>query len=188
MQESITPPHNRLVAYFVSDDDIKRELSGSAAELNTYFSAQVMRRLEYSSISTSQFSDLTRQVRATYQAGTQKPISSATLAISEELLNKQLKQAYPDAGAIDKLRVGEAKSLGLFQDEPNHVGFLFMSRYSGKVNGRSFDYMMASAISYVLVKGRTLTLYTGRMYKSPDDMAWVNRSAKQWADALLKAN
>ena len=53
--EAMTPPSNRLLAFFISEPDIKRVASGKSVALDRYFMAQTARKFETTNVSVQDF-------------------------------------------------------------------------------------------------------------------------------------
>ena len=58
LAETMTPPNNRLLAVFVSEEDLGRIMKGKAPEFGRYMFLQTLRKLENRNISNRQFQQL----------------------------------------------------------------------------------------------------------------------------------
>ena len=63
LMETMTPPNNRLLAVFVSEDDVGRIMLMGSPEFLRYMLLQVNRELEHFDISGAQFSQLISQFK-----------------------------------------------------------------------------------------------------------------------------
>ena len=61
--ERMTPPTNRLLAYFLSDSDIESVRSGGGASMRRYFVVQTVRSMESQQTSIADFAQVKDELR-----------------------------------------------------------------------------------------------------------------------------
>ena len=164
LAETMTPPSNRLLAIFVSEDDLGRIMKGEAPEFGRYMLLQVFRELENTNISNGQFRQLVAQIKE-----------------QQNTLSKEYELSQ-------KMKIGEQVPLGVFFEQSNAIGFASMVKYQAEAEGEKLDYVVAGGTSFIRVKQKVLYAYVYGTYENQDDLNWVRSKSREWVDSLLTFN
>lgn len=165
LAETMTPPSNRLLAIFVSEDDLGRIMKGEAPEFGRYMLLQVFRELENTNISNGQFRQLVAQIK--------------------EQQNTLLPKEYE---LSQKMKIGEQVPLGVFFEQSNAIGFTSLVKYQAEAEGEKLDYVVAGGTSFIRVKQKVLYAYVYGTYENQDDLNWVRSKSREWVNSLLTFN
>ena len=183
LAETMTPPKNRLLAVFVSEDDLGRIMKGEAPQFERYMFLQVFRELENSNISTAQFQQLVAQVKEqqnTLQSKLKKDVATLVEGAAEKM-SKEYELSL-------KIKMGEQVPLGVFYEKHNAVGFSSLGKYQVETEGEKLDHVVASGTSFILTRSKILYAYVYGAYKGQSDLNWVRSKSKEWANSLLSLN
>lgn len=66
--ERVTPPSNRLLALFMSQEDHQRAKGGQAPAMQRYFMVQTLRQAESASVSPAEFAEVRTMLRQQYKS------------------------------------------------------------------------------------------------------------------------
>ena len=182
--ETLTPPDNRLLALFVPEADIKRAASGQSPELTRYFMVQTSRKAESAKVSARDF----EQFRTTFTQQQHDAIKSANDDLQKNLdvASKELGRKFQDSELA--IKAGEIKPLGMFDAGGSSFGMTALTNYSGMVDGKKNDVVLAMATTIALVKGKIVFLYAYSVYKSNDDVDWTIAQSRLWLSSISSLN
>lgn len=183
LAEGMTPQNNRLLAVFVSESDLGRIMKGESPEFGRHMLLMVYRQLEHTDFSGAQFQQLVGQVKQEQEILLEKVKDKAG-----SLLDDALGKLSKDDGVSLKLKVGETVSLGVFIERNDTVGFASLTKCQVSAEGQQIDYLMASGISYIRVKGKILYAYVYGIYENQNDLEWVRTTSRKWVDQILTIN
>lgn len=181
--ESVTPPHHRLLAVFVSDDDFQRIAKGESPEMRKYMLLQVNRKLEHRSVSDTQFSQLVGQVKQEHHNLREKTKDTTDSWLSDA--SGKLSKEY---GAIVDLAVGEPMPLGVFLEQNGAIGFAQLVKSRISIGGEQIDYLVIGGASLMKVRGKVLEAYVNSKYEAQNDVEWVRATSRTWIDQILATN
>ena len=177
--ETFTPPSNRLLAGFVSEEDFDSIMKDEEPDFNRYILLQSNRNLENRDFSKAQFQILTNQLKEQQNTILQKEKSKVN-----KLLDDASKSLSDDFDTSVNIKMGEQITLGLFNDSSNSIGLITLARYAGEVGGDKFDYIMAGGVSFVLARGKLLYIYAFSRYENQNDIDWVKSKSRELTDTL----
>lgn len=176
------PPEmpNRLLAVFMTPDEVKQRNADPASPLTKFMQIQVSKDAENHDLTSSEFSDL-----ATKMSSVQDNVFGSAVDDVNAMLKKMLSQS-PDHLAVE---LSQPKTLGTFLNTDNAVGILMAM--SMKAQGPSgiqrTQYVIASCVLF-RVKNRLLYSYTYCDIGEKDAVGWVKSAATDWMNAILAAN
>ena len=179
IMETLTPPTNRLLAGFVSEEDFGRIMKDEEPDFNRYIMLQSNRNLENRNFSKEQFQMLTRQLKEQQNTILQEQKSKV-----EKLLEGASKSFADDFDTSVDIKMGEQITLGIFNDKPNTIGLMSLAKYSGEVGNDKFDYIMAGGVSFVLARGKLIYVYVFSLYESQNDIDWVKSKSRELISTL----
>lgn len=182
--ETLTPPDNRLLAIFVPDADIKRVALGQSPELTRYFMAQTSRKAESATVSAREFD----QFRTMFTQQQRDAIKSANDDLQKNLdvASKELGRKFQDPEFA--IKAGEIKPLGMFDAGGSSFGMTALTSYSGVVDGKKNDVILAMATTIALVKGKIVFLYAYSVHKSNADVDWTIAQSRLWFSSISSLN
>lgn len=183
LMQSLIPPTNRMLGVYMTDADHEKLLAGEAVDFDRYILLQVNKEFESQAVTRRDFETIATQFKAQQDAIMEKAEAGAGALLDNA--SSHLAEKY-DISA--EMRLGEQRSLGMFLDEPDAVAFTILAKYQASMEGASFDYVMAGAISLVRLNQRIVFLYVYSRYETPDDVAWVEERTGEIANLLLAAN
>jgi hypothetical protein len=167
--ESLTSASNRILAFVVSDGDLRRFTVGEAPELRRYMLAVTPKALEYERTTAAAFESFTRDSLRSLG----KP--------PEGDIRKYLETRPP----------GQLSLLAELRKEPEVVSVLQGVRIPP--SGGLFDFLKPSqyalsTTTLILLRGKALqlTVFTG--YEGDADLEWIRFTTLRWADDLRKLN
>lgn len=172
----MVPDTNRLVAAFVSPDDLQVVHGKSQANLARYAVVEVLRQAEFADLSEDDFKTVVKQVAQ--QIGSS--LASSTNSEGEEF-NRKLKALNPNAAdiAIDK-----PVSLGVLFEKTDAFGYGMILPVTSK--GQTIR--MVGGIAVVRVAKRLLFAYDFAVFKDEDSATAIRRNTEAWADSILLVN
>ncbi len=178
-----TPSTNRLLAVFVSEEDLGRIVKGESPILERYILLQVSRRLEAENISNMDFQKL-----VTHFKDQQNVLFGKYKDKIDGLLEGATKKMSEESDLLLKMELGENISLGIFLEQPNAFGFANLMKYRVAVEGEELDSIVAGGSSFILTRGKMLFAYVYSVYETQDDVDWVRSKSKEWVNSLLVSN
>lgn len=181
--ETLTPPTNRLLAVFVSEEDLGRILKGESPVLNRTVLLQVNRELENIKFTNELFLQLVNLIKKQ-----QNTLLSETKSKVNSVLDNAGKTFSKKFDVQLKIEVGEQVPLGIFNDKPKVLAFASLSKYEIKVEDEKVDLVRVIGSSLILLKGRMFYAYINSDYKTKNDVNWIKSKSKKWADSLLRSN
>jgi hypothetical protein len=176
LMEVFVPATNRLVAGFLRANDLARLKKGEKGIYSAYAMVQAVRNTENRDTSASDFKDITAVLNKRFLEGL-----DATVKKSEEEVNRRLKSLDADS---DTVSLGKCVNLGRFFSKQDAYAFGAVVPVSGA--GRTAK--MGAATCILRVKNRLLLVYLYAEYKGKDTVKWLQKTAEEWTDAILKAN
>ncbi len=180
LAETMTPRNNRLLAVFVSEEDLGRIMKGDAPMLERYMFLQVLRKLENSKISNAQFQQVVSRVKEQQNLmhSKMKEIVSTFLESASEKISTEYERSL-------EMKIGEPVPLGVFIEKPNAIGFASMVKYQLEEEGEKLDHVVVGGSSIILARGKMLYAYVYSTYKDREDLNWVRLKSKEWVNSLL---
>jgi hypothetical protein len=174
--ERMTPPSNRLLAVYMSQEDHQRAKGGQAPAMQRYFMVQTLRQAESATVSPAEFAELKSVLRQQYkglveQAGKQV----------QGLLDSAAREIGRDGGVESlSLKAGEMKGLEVFEERSNSISLLAATRFVVQAEGRSQEVPMSMAITTAVLKGKLLYFYAYAVYRDVQDLDWLRSVTRDW--------
>ena len=177
LAEQLTPPMNRLLAFFVSADDAGRLKKGEAATWRRYMMVQAERQSEGLRIAPDDFFEL-RGVLTAQQKTLQATVLKKAETVIENLSNN-----------IDtELKIGESVSLGIFSEDQAHISIAGLARYQTSNQKPAVSYVVANAANVLHPANKIVFAYVYSGFDSRDDLDWVEATSVSWSRSILAAN
>ena len=139
-----TPSTNRLLAVFVSEEDLGRIVKSESPILERYILLQVSRRLEAANISNTDFQKL-----VTHFKDQQNVLFNKHKDKIDSLLEDATKKMSKEYDLLLKMKLGENISLGVFLEQPNAFGFTNLMKYRVATEGEELDSIVAVGSSFI---------------------------------------
>ncbi|MGD2126277.1 MAG: hypothetical protein PVG99_09370 [Desulfobacteraceae bacterium] len=183
--ERLTPPQNRLLAFFVPDAALQRFKKGEVATLvyDRYMVVQAFRGMESGNVSSQQFRELVRHIRQE-----QGHLSERDRERAQSYIDDVSKELSKERGISIDLKVGQPLSLGVFAEGDNFIAYAGLTKYKIAAEGKALEMVNASAISFIRVKKKLIFGYVYAKHDSEKDIDWVRAAAKDWIQKILSAN
>jgi hypothetical protein len=176
MEVIVVPTSNRLLAAFVSSDDLPFLRKSSIKMLSKYSMVQVPRRGEYVDISADDFKQMIGEANQEFSN-----VCNSTVHESEEEFNWRMKSL--DLEEV-QANFGKPIQLGTFFSKEDAYGFGLITPLS--MNGATVK--IATATAMLRAKNRVLFTFVCAEYKDQETLKWHRGTTEDWADAILKAN
>lgn len=182
--ESMTASANRLLAFFISDEDVKALLSQTAPALQRYMMVQTLRAAEDSNMQEQDFKEIKNQLKNQYKQfildGKERMQSEVDQAA--ERLNK-------DSGETKNvsMKLGELKVIEVMEDE-KFVTLITKTLVSANVNGEIKEIPMVMGLGTTMVKGKIIYFFCYARLNSEVDVAWIKSQNTVWMPLLSAAN
>jgi len=169
LAERLTSPSNRILAFAISDGDMRAFNTGERLSLRRYMLVATPKGLERERVADEDF----------------------TRIVNESL--RELGKAPESAdymNFLDQQPVGRAHLLVELRREPNFVSVLQGGKLppDPRILDKSLDQYMLQTITLMLARGRALNLsvYTG--YSSQADFDWLVDTTRRWVEELRRLN
>jgi hypothetical protein len=175
--EQLTPSMNRLLAFFVSEDDAERLQRGEPATWQRYMMVQTERQSEAVRIAPDDFFAL-RNVLTSQQKTLQSAVSEDPKTVLDNL--------YSDLEA--GIKVGESVPLGIFSQDQAHISMAGLVRYQTANRQPSVTYVVANATNVLNPANRILFVYVYSGFHDREDLEWVEATSINWTRTILAAN
>ncbi len=181
--EGFVPPTNRLLAIFVSEEDLEKVTKGELPELNRYMLLQTYRKLETKNISTKQFQIVIKQIKEQ-----QDTVFNKEKDKIDKLVDNAAEQISNEYDTSMEIKIGEIVPLGVFYEHPNAIGIAILSKVQVADEEEKLNYAITGAFSTILANGKILYAYTYSTYKNKEDINWVKSKSKEWANSIISPN
>ncbi len=178
------PPYNRLVAAFVSPDDLQKINSGDRSTPPRIALVAISRQYEFQNVSESDFKIVIDGVRKQFDS-----TADSYAQENEEEFNRRLKSLD-----LDNVKITFEKpvSLGILFSKRNAGGFGTILQVSASdASARPASEVSSRKLLSVLflrVKNRVLYAYIFADYKDQETVKWLRKASEAWADQILNAN
>lgn len=167
LAESLTSASNRILLFALTDSDVRRFGLGEQTELKRYMLAVTPNHLERARVTPEQFKLLIDD--AERDAG--KP---AEVADYMKHLDGR-PHGQPSTLALIR-QAGDIYSVMLGTRVPESGGWLSKPKY------------IVSSNTFLLLRGKALSLSVFSSYEGPQDIEWVRFVTERWVDTLKKLN
>jgi hypothetical protein len=180
--ERITAPGNRLLGYFVLENDLKR-FGRSETGFERYFMVQTNQAVEGRVIPPEDFVQL-RNLLRTQQAELLKRLAPKTAEIARDIGQNLTR----DVGMQVQLQIGEIVPLGIYEEAADHITFGTMSKVQAQVAGRDSAGTVLCVSTVARARGKLVFFYTYALYKGPADVEWAKQQARNWTTQFARLN
>ncbi len=175
------PPQHRLLALFLSEDDLSRFAVGDLPRLDQYYVAQIPKRAEAMSLTISDFQMVRRSMKDDHSMAMR-----AHSAIQRNFVNSLARGGKSVINGAAVMRSAEPLALGIFEDYQHAVGvnYLTLERDGHDGAGRT---LLTTSVATVL-RGRLVFLDGACATRTVDDVARCRHQMKEWVELLHAAN
>jgi hypothetical protein len=164
--ESLTSASNRILLFALSDADLRRFMVGDQIELRRYMIAVTPRSMERDRVGEAAFKQLT----------------------GESMLGLGTPPAETDlVKYLDSRQTGAVSLLQELRKDPDVVSILQGARSKGGGFFERSKYMLSST-TWMLVRGKALSLSVYTQYEDPADLEWIRLTTARWIDELKRLN
>jgi len=182
--ETMTAKSNRLLGFFISDDDVKTLLSQSRPELHRYFMVQTLRAMEDSQMSSEEFSDVREKLKTQYKK---------IFRDNHAMLQAEIDRAVSQVGKVGdtkqnlSLKLGELSVVDVMSEE-KFVTLIAKTLVKVAVNGEIKEIPMALGVGTTMAKGKLVYFFCYTRFHSDDDLNWIKTQNQEWMPMLVAAN
>ncbi len=181
--EKAVPPENRLLAAFVSEDDLGRIMKGELLNARRYLMVEAHRELEHMTMTGSDFADMVAAVRRKKGA-----VSEETKTRVQRLTDQRTREVFGSDASAVQITAGEEVPLGVFVDKSDVIGYATISKSQVVVNGVKQDLVTTMGVCFVKVRSKYLYVVVTSRYDEPKDLEWLRATSSQWPDQIVAAN
>ena len=166
LAEALTSASNRILLFALSDADLRRFMVGDQVELRRYMIAVTPRSMERDRVGEAAFKQLT----------------------GESLLGLGTPPAEKDlVKYLDSRQTGAVSLLQELRKDPDVVSILQGARSKGGSFFERSKYMLSST-TWMLVRGKALSLSIYTQYDDPADLEWIRVTTARWIDEMKRLN
>jgi len=176
VMDVFVPEQNRLVAAFVTPNDLAIIKSGGKAMPSQYALVEVLRRGEFMDLSAKDYKDMADTLEQQFGA-----VLSTAIKEGEDELNRRIKEQNLDDA---KISLDKPVQLGGFFSKTDAYGTGIIM----PVTTNGVTTKVVAGIIFLRVKNRLLFVYLYSVYKDQGTVIWMRKTTENWADAILKAN
>jgi hypothetical protein len=178
--ELLTPPSNRLLAFFVSAGDLQRVVAGQAPDMRRYFMVQTFRAAERDTFTDKGFAEIKDVLRSQYKTALQQvPLQT------KEHLDAASRQLGKQAGRPElTLKVGEMLPLEVFDERATSLSIAALSKVVINTDAVVREIPLAMAMTTLAARGKIVYFYAYSVYDSPQDIAWCRQVTLDWLAEL----
>jgi len=182
--ERMTPPTNRLLGIFITEQDLARAQGGQAPEMARYFMAQTLRQAEDKGFTEVEFQGVRQLLRQQYQT-----LLMQIAPAAQGHLDQAAREIGRDAG-VDalSLKMGELKGLEIFVDTATAISLLAATKYAVQTDKETKEIPMAMGITTATLRGKLVYFYAYAVYRSPADLQWVRQATRAWLPRAQASN
>jgi hypothetical protein len=163
--EQMTSPSSRILAFALSDADLRKFSQGDVVEMKRFMIASTPREFERDGVTAGTFARLSADLLA--DGG--PPAGEANYA-----------------AFLDNHPPGRARALAELARQPGLTSLLMGTRLPAKRDEKP-QYMLSSS-TLLLVRGRVLHLVVYAAYERQGDVEWVRNVTARWVDDLKRLN
>jgi hypothetical protein len=87
-----------------------------------------------------------------------------------------------------KIKLGEVTSLGVFDERPESMTLLGLSKLQVVRDGAQTEITILFATNFLRLKDRVVYFYAYTRYNGKDDIEWAAESSKAWVTQALLMN
>ena len=183
LDSAFTPPSNRLLAYFVTEDDYSQLFNGNEPDLLRSVNLQVLKTGENDFITSSKFVLIASDV---------KKQQNTLLSSMQEEINAYLGTASNSIESeIDlpiALSISDNVPLGVFFDWDDAFGIAYLVKVQTTVADAEQEEVIVVACTFMRVRNKILYGYVNSEYRSSRDIIWAKQIAELWTEQVLMAN
>jgi len=175
------PPQHRLLALFLSEDDLRRFAAGDLPRLDQYYVAQIPKRAEGMSLTISDFQSVRRSMKDDHSMAMR-----AHTASQRDFVDSLMRGGTSVINGAAVMRSAEPLALGVFEDYQHAVGvnYLTLERDGHDGAGRM---LLTTSVATVL-RGRLVFLDGACATRTADDVSRCRHQMKEWVEVLHAAN
>ena len=174
---------NTYLAGFVRRRDVEAVEAGEGPALHRYGMAQIASNLESVNVDDQHFRELLRSGRRRFERAVENIADRLRGEIDS--IEDDLSQAIDDEVS---LTTGRMKSLGVYVEQEDVLGFLTVQRYSTETSSSGSTRTVVGTINYVHADERLIFLYLWSTLRGEADLDWTRSAGKAWAEAVIAAN
>lgn len=182
--ESMTPPTNRLLEIFVSNDDLTAFGTGKRPSMQRYFLVQTLRQTEAQNLKIADFATVRNLLRGQAQEfakrvtpDIQKFFDNASPGIGNQLGVSGL-----------SIKVGEIAIQDVFDERQNSISLLALTKYAVQAGNKKLDVPVVMAMTTMLLHGKIVYFYAYSGLKSVADADWVRAQTRAWVPVATAEN
>jgi hypothetical protein len=180
MGEQLTAKTNRLMAFYVSLPDFRKAAVGGEPEMRQYFMVQTLRSME-----SARFDPTMLEVTKTMLKSQANSIFKTAETESQSTLDAYAKSIGDGQG---KIKLGEVTSLGVFDERPESMTLLGLSKLQVVRDGAQNEMTILFATNFLRLKDKVVYFYAYTRYNGKDDIEWAAESSKAWVTQALLMN
>ena len=181
--ETITPPSNRLLAFFIRDDDVKAMLAQTQPQLHRYFLVQTLRSKEDLTMSAQVFAGVRDQLKNQY-----KKILDDNAARMQSEMNKAVER-LDQTGQLKNIsmKLGELQVSEVI-DEERFVALIAKTLVQVMVSGEAKEVPMVLGLTTTMIEGKIVYFFSYSRFNSDEDLNWTKIKSLEWLSLFFTAN
>ena len=181
LAKQFVPPENKLLAVYLSYDDVAAMKENAAAGFKKYILVQTTNN-DVTISSPADFAVIKDEI-VSETGGSLKSNVEA-----QQQLDSASKFIHDNYHQTSKLQIGETKSLGAFMDSDNIIGVSILANMGVQSQDGAQDLPIAASLSALELKDKVLFVSVYSNYGGADDADFVRQTAKEYARLAYAAN
>lgn len=175
--EQSAPAEHRLLAVYVTDEDLALMRQGKPVELSRSATLQTPRAWEARWPQPADLARLREEARRTLEPQRAQNVASAA--------NEHLAQTLRPSGPAELApRLQRLKFQGLFDEGETSFSMLMLSDYAAAGSTSQ----IAAASTFALLRGKLVLLHVHSALRTPSDIEWVRSVSRRWHASLVRDN
>lgn len=175
--EQTAPADHRLLAVYVSEEDLALMRQGKPVELSRSATLQTPRAWEGRWPQPADIVRMREEARRTLEPQRAQDVASAA--------NEHLAQALRPTGSAELApRLQRLKFQGLFDEGETSFSMLMLSDYAAA----GATSQIAAASTFALLRGKLVLLHVHSSLRTPSDIEWVRSVSRRWHASLVRDN
>jgi len=176
-------PTNRLLAVFISQEDIRSLSQGEDALLDSFMTIESVKKIEFLSLTEVQFKELRTAIRSQFYT-----MFEEQRELIDKLADNAGRSISKTNGEDVNYNVGDIVPLGIDSETDTSIIASGLTTHRVTVGGESTEDITAATWCTLLVNGKVISLYVYKTYNEASELEWTRQMTQSWTNSILSAN
>jgi hypothetical protein len=178
--ETFTPPSNRLLAFYLSNGDLKLLANAEPPVMDRYFMIQTLRATERDVISLQDMTAAKNILRNQHKSTLARlqPLMDAHMAAASKKLGSQV-------GAPElSIKAGEVLPLEIFDERSNSLSWVMLNKIAVNTGTLTREIPLVVAMTTMTMRGKLVYFFVYSHYNGQADIDWARAATMEWLASL----